>query len=402
MADARAPRRRRPGERDAGTRIWPSGSGHYESEHRMLHRNGTFRWVLCRGAAVRNADGTRDAAGRLAHRRHRRQGVRCVDRAAEPADVRRPARARDQAVHRRPGLRVRAARPRPRPVQGRQQQPRTADGGSPARRGRAPAAVEPARHRRRHARRHRAARSRGSAGDEFTVLLDDITDASDAVRVAERLRSALEKPFEVDGQQVFTSATVGIAVSTTGIRPAGRDPARCRDRAPPREGRPDDAAASCSIRRCATARSRGCRSRPTCGRRSRTAGSSSSTSRSWRSRPAASSPSRRSCAGAIPTRGIVAPDHFIGVAEETGMIVPIGQLALAESCRQMARWQQTFGADAPTRDLREHVEPAVRRCRSRERDRSGPAGDGAEGVEPDARDHRERVHRRRRGRAARR
>ena len=53
-------------------------------------------------------------------------------------------------------------------------------------------------------------------GDEFTVLLDDIADVSDAVRVAERLRSALEKPFDVDGLEVFTSASVGIAVSTTG------------------------------------------------------------------------------------------------------------------------------------------------------------------------------------------
>jgi PAS domain S-box-containing protein len=34
------------------------GDGHYESEHRILHQNGTFRWVLCRGAAVRNEHGT--------------------------------------------------------------------------------------------------------------------------------------------------------------------------------------------------------------------------------------------------------------------------------------------------------------------------------------------------------
>jgi GGDEF domain-containing protein len=47
-------------------------------------------------------------------------------------------------------------------------------------------------------------------GDEFTVLLEDIAGASDAIRVAERLRSALEKPFDVEGRQVFVSATVGI------------------------------------------------------------------------------------------------------------------------------------------------------------------------------------------------
>ena len=68
------------------------------------------------------------------------------------------------------------------------------------------------------------------------MLLDDIADASDAVRVAERLRAALEKPFDVEGHQVFTSATVGIAVSTTGYRSAGRDPARRDDRAASRQG----------------------------------------------------------------------------------------------------------------------------------------------------------------------
>ena len=57
-------------------------------------------------------------------------------------------------------------------------------------------------------------------GDEFMVLLDDITDASDAIRVAERLRAALCTPFDVEGHQVFTSAVVGITVSTTGYERA--------------------------------------------------------------------------------------------------------------------------------------------------------------------------------------
>ena len=34
------------------------GPGHFESEHRVRHRDGTYRWVLCRGAAVRNGAGT--------------------------------------------------------------------------------------------------------------------------------------------------------------------------------------------------------------------------------------------------------------------------------------------------------------------------------------------------------
>ena len=90
-------------------------------------------------------------------------------------------------------------------------------------------------------------------GDEFTVLLDDITDVSDAVRVAERLRRALEEPFEVDGQQVFTSASVGIAVSTHRLRAAGGDSARRRHRAASREGGRSEPLRDLRSARCASA-----------------------------------------------------------------------------------------------------------------------------------------------------
>jgi PAS domain S-box-containing protein len=44
--------------RSALTTHLEDGSTHYENEHRVLHRNGTYRWVLCRGAAVRDSAGT--------------------------------------------------------------------------------------------------------------------------------------------------------------------------------------------------------------------------------------------------------------------------------------------------------------------------------------------------------
>src|SRR5262249_20277514 len=70
-------------------------------------------------------------------------------------------------------------------------------------------------------------------GDEFAVLLDDITDVSDAVRVTERLRHSLQLPFDVEGNQVFLSATAGIAVSSTGY---DRPEDILRDAAPPLHG----------------------------------------------------------------------------------------------------------------------------------------------------------------------
>ena len=51
-------------------------------------------------------------------------------------------------------------------------------------------------------------------GDEFAILLEGVTDVSDAVRVAKRIQDELQGPFDVDGNEVFTSISIGIAVST--------------------------------------------------------------------------------------------------------------------------------------------------------------------------------------------
>jgi diguanylate cyclase (GGDEF)-like protein/PAS domain S-box-containing protein len=53
-------------------------------------------------------------------------------------------------------------------------------------------------------------------GDEFTILLEDIKDVSDAIRVADRVEEELRLPFELDGQEVCTSASIGIALSSPG------------------------------------------------------------------------------------------------------------------------------------------------------------------------------------------
>ena len=48
-------------------------------------------------------------------------------------------------------------------------------------------------------------------GDEFTVLLEEIKDSSDAIRTAQRIQNALAAPYLLDGHEVFTSASIGIA-----------------------------------------------------------------------------------------------------------------------------------------------------------------------------------------------
>jgi len=69
--------------------------------------------------------------------------------------------------------------------------------------------------------------------DAFTVLLGGIRDGRDAVRVASRLQAELGAPFDVHGEQVRMSASVGIAAGLAGQRPEGllRDAERALDRA---------------------------------------------------------------------------------------------------------------------------------------------------------------------------
>jgi predicted signal transduction protein with EAL and GGDEF domain len=57
-------------------------------------------------------------------------------------------------------------------------------------------------------------------GDKFTILLDNIRNASEGVRVAERIQQNIQAPFDIDGQAVFTTASVGIAFSGTGYSAA--------------------------------------------------------------------------------------------------------------------------------------------------------------------------------------
>ena len=182
--------------------------------------------------------------------------------------------------------------------------------------------------------------------DEFNVLLDDLADARDAVPVAERLRRSLEEPFEIDGHRVFLSARTGIAVSTTGYEQPDeilRDAITALNRAktgpsPYEIFDPAMRARAISrlhvetdLRQAIERRSFEVHYQPIVSLATGRITAFEALLR-WRH----------------PVRGLINPSEFIPVAEDTGMILDIGRLALAESCRQMAAWQTRFGPAAPS------------------------------------------------------
>ena len=97
-----------------------------------------------------------------------------------------------------------------------------------------------------------------------------------------------------------------------------------------------------------------------------------------------------------PDQGLVAPNRFIPVAEESGLIIPIGAWVLQEACRQLRRWQVKRygglqGAVEVNLSARQVDDPRDRGDR-----RAHPDGDRVVAGPPHPRDHRERADERRR------
>jgi diguanylate cyclase (GGDEF)-like protein len=194
-------------------------------------------------------------------------------------------------------------------------------------------------------------------GDEFAVLCDDVADEAQALRVAERLVRAFAEPFQVCGEPRFCSTSVGVVVS----EPSGpRGPEellsdadaalyRAKER-----GRGRHEVFDAGLRDRLTARMR----IEADLRRALEAGD-----QLW----VAYQPFYRlpgcEIAGVEallrwqhPERGPIAPSEFIPVAEDSGLIVELGEHVLRTACAQVARWQ----ADTPATGLRLTVNVSAR------------------------------------------
>jgi diguanylate cyclase (GGDEF)-like protein/PAS domain S-box-containing protein len=177
-------------------------------------------------------------------------------------------------------------------------------------------------------------------GDEFAILVEQSDAAAAALDAAERITAALQTPFEVEGREVFVTASVGIAVGGD-----AEELLRCSDVAmygaktsgkaqyvvytPPMDdqivGRLELVA---DMRRALGDGEFVVHYQPTVElETSRIVGVEALVR--WQH----------------PTRGLLQPADFVGVAEETGQIVEIGSWVLEEACRQASRWRAELAYD---------------------------------------------------------
>ena len=184
-------------------------------------------------------------------------------------------------------------------------------------------------------------------GDEFILLLDGVNNVSEPVRLAHRIHQALSTPFHIEDQEVFSSASIGIALSQTGFeRPSDmvRD-AKTASRTARAEDGPN------SHRIFDPVIHAGALARVHLESRLKVALQRGELVLHYQPLVSLATGEILGFEALVrwedPDRGMVFPDEFVPVAEETGLIVPLGWWGLEEGCRQLKEWQDRFPRDVP-------------------------------------------------------
>jgi diguanylate cyclase (GGDEF)-like protein/PAS domain S-box-containing protein len=186
-------------------------------------------------------------------------------------------------------------------------------------------------------------------GDEFTVLCDEVNDESDAIEVAQRLVRVMGQPLVLESGEVFVSLSVGIALSSGGelgkvtLRNADIAMYRAKDRGPSRIEvyREDDEhhivsrlRTSNELHRALERHELELHYQPFVDLHTEMLVGMEALVR-WQH----------------PTRGLLLPGEFITLAEDSGLILPLGNWVLKEACRQVAAWHVLRAEAGENNDL---------------------------------------------------
>ena len=180
-------------------------------------------------------------------------------------------------------------------------------------------------------------------GDEFAILLEDLEHPGDAVRIAERIDEVLRTPVQLQDRELFITGSIGVALSARRYERAEdllRDAEIAMYRAKALGGGRHEIFDSAMHQRAVAMLQLESDLRRAVHREefylqyqpiiSFETGATTGFEALLRWQH--------------PEQGVVAPGQFIPIAEETGLIVPIGRWVLREACRQMKGWQERFPA----------------------------------------------------------
>ena len=183
-------------------------------------------------------------------------------------------------------------------------------------------------------------------GDEFMVLLEKIEESKDVIEIAQRVRAELAWPFVLEGHEVFTTASIGIVLSSAEgdiaedfLRNADIALYRAKSQSGAHYQIFDDAMHAqavahlqleMALRRAIERQELRIYYQPIVSLTSGKITGFEALVR-WQH----------------PQRGLVSPAEFIPIAEETGLIIPMSQWILQTACQQTQKWQQQISTNSP-------------------------------------------------------